>query len=352
MKLNTSFYGILDPTMSHEFGWFDKSTDRVRRVFFLAQGEADRLQSPLGIEPPHIMVGLVKERGGLAARILANLGVKLDDPQLTLGAVLEEGAISDFGLYFDINPDKLSFSPRSERTIALAFSEGRRIKQYYLGTEHLLMGVLLEGQGDTKSDTVSLLENNYGVNLKKVRRERKRLLQINVSSIPKSKQKRQIQPFLEASITGSKSEFLYTVAAASGELIAKTDDFPHRSEEDLTAALQLQDRLRKNKLIRNYRTQDEAIADMREVVLRDFGTLLYLASAEHPLLTALHIEDRPLRAALYGGAQSLISGTKRGLAQQVLDAHIIFADIKHLNNAGSYIVALEDFQSKLIAKEL
>lgn len=155
---------------------FDKFTERARRVLFFAQGEADRLQSPL-IEPSHIIFGLAKEADGLAAKVLANLGVKLDNLQLILGGVVESELPSvDFPTTFTINLDKISFSPRGERAVELAISEARRLNHHYYGTEHLLLGVLAEGEGEHKSETATILENNFGVDLGKVRMEIIRIL--------------------------------------------------------------------------------------------------------------------------------------------------------------------------------
>lgn len=161
----------------------DKFTERAKKVLSFAKDEADRLQNPL-IEPPYIIVGLIREGDGLAAKVLARLGVKLDELRLALGVVVERADPTfELSSTLALNPDAMSFSPRGKRAIQLAIDEARHLNHHYIGTEHLLLGFMAEGQEEPKSETATILENNFGVTLEKIREETMRILS---ASVPQS----------------------------------------------------------------------------------------------------------------------------------------------------------------------
>ena len=134
---------------------FDKFTERTRKVFTYAQEEAQRFNhNYIGTE--HLLLGLVREGDGIAARVLANLGVQLPKVRSAVEFIIGRGdglVVGDPGL-----------TPRAKKVIELAMDEARRLNNHYIGTEHLLLGVVREGEGIAAGVLESL-----GVSLEKVR---------------------------------------------------------------------------------------------------------------------------------------------------------------------------------------
>jgi ATP-dependent Clp protease ATP-binding subunit ClpA len=119
-------------------GAFEKFTNRARIVMTLAQDEAQRLgHNYMGTE--HLLLGLVREGEGVAAVALKRLGVSLDDAR---AAVLHIIGHSD-----RIVAGEVGLTPRAKKVIELAVDEARRMGHHYIGTEHLLLGLLREGEG-------------------------------------------------------------------------------------------------------------------------------------------------------------------------------------------------------------
>lgn len=142
---------------------FDKFTERARKVLSLSQEEAQRLQHNF-IGTEHLLLGLVREGGGVAAKVLTNLGVQLDVVRQNVVAIIGRGdheVTSSIGL-----------TPRAKKVIELAVDEARRMKHHYIGTEHLLLGLVREGEG-----VAALSLENMGVKLEHVREETLRVLQ-------------------------------------------------------------------------------------------------------------------------------------------------------------------------------
>ncbi len=117
---------------------FDKFTERSRKVLALAQEEARRFNhSYIGTE--HILLGLVREEEGMAAKILSNLGIGLNKVRAAVEFIIGRGegaSQTDVGL-----------TPRAKRVIELAVDEARLLGHQYIGTEHILLGLLREGEG-------------------------------------------------------------------------------------------------------------------------------------------------------------------------------------------------------------
>jgi ATP-dependent Clp protease ATP-binding subunit ClpA len=134
---------------------FDRFTERARKVLQLAQEEAHRLNhNYIGTE--HLLLGLVREGEGVAARVLANLGVTLSSVRSGVEFITGRGdrtVIGDIGL-----------TPRAKRVIELSNDEARRLNHHYIGTEHLLLGLVREGEGIAAGVLESL-----GVELDEVR---------------------------------------------------------------------------------------------------------------------------------------------------------------------------------------
>ena len=134
---------------------FDKFTERARKVLTLAQEEATRFNhNYIGTE--HLLLGLVREGEGVAAKVLSNLGVELNRVRSAVEFIIGRGdrpTVGDIGL-----------TPRAKKVIELAVDEARRLGHHYIGTEHLLLGLVREGEGIAAGVLESL-----GVNLEKVR---------------------------------------------------------------------------------------------------------------------------------------------------------------------------------------
>jgi len=138
-----------------EIDRFNKFTERARKVLHLAQEEAQRLKhNYIGTE--HLLLGLIREGDGVAAKVLSNLGVDLDKARSSVESVLGRGNRVVIG--------EIGFTPRAKKVIELAVDEARRLHHHYLGTEHLLLGLVREGQGIGAGVLESL-----GVSLEKAR---------------------------------------------------------------------------------------------------------------------------------------------------------------------------------------
>ena len=141
---------------------FEKFSERARRVLSLAQEEAQRFNhNYIGTE--HILLGLVRETEGVAARVLANLGVDLNKVRSAVEFIIGRGEKPAQG--------EIGLTPRAKKVVELAVDEARRMNHNYIGTEHLLIGLLREGEGVAAGVLESL-----GVNLDKVRTETQRIL--------------------------------------------------------------------------------------------------------------------------------------------------------------------------------
>jgi ATP-dependent Clp protease ATP-binding subunit ClpC len=141
---------------------FDRFTKRARRVLTLAQEEAQRLNhNYIGTE--HLLLGLVREENGVAVRVLRDLGVDPRQVRERVERTVGRGQRAMYG--------KLSLTPRTKRVIELAVDEARRLGHHYIGTEHLLLGLVREGEG-VAVDVLKAL----GVSLDKVRSQTARVM--------------------------------------------------------------------------------------------------------------------------------------------------------------------------------
>lgn len=117
---------------------FDKFTKRARRVLTFAQEEAQRLNhNYIGTE--HILLGLIREEEGLAAKVLRDLGLDQTRVRQVIEEIVGRGQAAP--------GTRLSLTPRTKRVIELAVDEARRMGHHYIGTEHLLLGLIREGDG-------------------------------------------------------------------------------------------------------------------------------------------------------------------------------------------------------------
>jgi len=178
---------------------FEKFSERARRVLTLAQEEAQQLNHNY-IDTEHILLGLAREDEGVAAKVLGALGVSPNKVRTKVDGYIghsEKPATGETGL-----------TPRAKRVIELAIDEARHLGQGYIGTEHLLLGLMREGEGAAAEILESL-----NVTLERVRTETIRI--INESSPRKGG---------GAARTASRTPALdqlgtdLTAAAASGKL--------------------------------------------------------------------------------------------------------------------------------------
>jgi len=143
----------------------DRFTTKARHVLTLAQEEAQRLHHGyIGTE--HLLLGLIGEKNGVASRILNGLGVKPRQVQQIIEGISGPSRQASFG--------KVYLTPRTKQVIELAFDEARRLGHHYIGTEHLLLGLVRQGDGVAVDVLRSL-----GVSLDRVRTETTRVMMKN-----------------------------------------------------------------------------------------------------------------------------------------------------------------------------
>ncbi|MGB2705884.1 MAG: Clp protease N-terminal domain-containing protein, partial [Candidatus Omnitrophota bacterium] len=147
---------------------FNKFTERARKVILLAKEEAKRFNHDyIGTE--HLLLGLVREGEGVAAAVMASLGLSPDKIRFEVEKLVQPGPAT-------IVSGDIPFTPKAKKVIELAMEEARELGHNYIGTEHLLLGLIREGEG-----VASQVLMNLGLDLDRVRMEVMNLLG---SSIP------------------------------------------------------------------------------------------------------------------------------------------------------------------------
>jgi len=151
---------------------FERFTDRARRVVVLAQDEARRLDhNYIGTE--HILLGLLREGEGVAARALESLGISLDAVRQQVEEIIGRGQQAQSG--------HIPFTPRAKKVLELSLRESRQLGHNYIGTEHILLGLLREGDGVAAQVLVKL-----GADLNRVRQQVIQLLHGHQAKEPAS----------------------------------------------------------------------------------------------------------------------------------------------------------------------
>jgi ATP-dependent Clp protease ATP-binding subunit ClpA len=136
-------------------GSFDRFTERARKAITLAQEEAQRFNhNYIGTE--HILLGLVREGDGVAGRVLWDMGIELTKIRSAVEFIIGRGERQVMG--------EIGLTPRAKKVIELAVDEARRLGHHYVGTEHLLLGLIREGEGIAAGVLESL-----GIKLERVR---------------------------------------------------------------------------------------------------------------------------------------------------------------------------------------
>jgi ATP-dependent Clp protease ATP-binding subunit ClpA len=136
---------------------FERFTDRARRVVVLAQEEARMLNhNYIGTE--HLLLGLIGEGEGVAAKALQSLGISLDAVRQQVEEIIGQGQQAPSG--------HIPFTPRAKKVLELADREARALGHDYVGTEHILLGLIREGDGVAAQVLV-----NLGADLNRVRQQ-------------------------------------------------------------------------------------------------------------------------------------------------------------------------------------
>ncbi|MDD5636161.1 MAG: Clp protease N-terminal domain-containing protein, partial [Atribacterota bacterium] len=149
---------------------FKRYTEKVRKVIMMAQEEAVNLNhNYIGTE--HILVGLVKENEGLAGKVLRELGV---EPEKVIEAIEK---IVGKGEYQEVS--EITFTPRAKKVLELASQEASQLGQNYIGTEHILLGLIKEGSG-----VATRILNDMGIDLENVYSQVMKVLMENGQSEP------------------------------------------------------------------------------------------------------------------------------------------------------------------------
>ncbi|NLN22414.1 MAG: ATP-dependent Clp protease ATP-binding subunit, partial [Syntrophomonadaceae bacterium] len=136
---------------------FGRFTERAQKVLFLARDEARRLGHP-AVGTEHLLLGLLREGDGIAARALQALGVNLDKVRKEVEKIVVPGDLK--------SGEEIGLTPRAKKVLELAQEEGRKHGVSYVGTEHILLGLIREGEGVAARVLVS-----QGLTLEKLRRE-------------------------------------------------------------------------------------------------------------------------------------------------------------------------------------
>ena len=136
---------------------FERFTDRARRVVVLAQEEARMLDhNYIGTE--HILLGLIGEGEGVAAKALESLGISLEAVRQQVEEIIGRGQQAP--------PGHIAFTPRAKKVLELALREAQQLGHNYVGTEHILLGLIREGEGVAAQVLVKL-----GADLERVRQQ-------------------------------------------------------------------------------------------------------------------------------------------------------------------------------------
>ncbi|MFS1514709.1 ATP-dependent protease ATP-binding subunit ClpC [Chengkuizengella sp. SCS-71B] len=146
---------------------FGRFTERAQKVLALAQEEAVRLgHNNIGTE--HILLGLIREGEGIAAKAIVSLGLSLEKIQDEVESLIGRGKEQ---------PSNIAYTPRAKKVIELSMDEARKLGHTYVGTEHILLGLIREGEG-----VAARVLSNLGINLNKARQKVLQLLGSSESS--------------------------------------------------------------------------------------------------------------------------------------------------------------------------
>jgi ATP-dependent Clp protease ATP-binding subunit ClpC len=140
---------------------YTRFTERAQKVLALAQEEATRLHHP-GVGTEHILLGLVREGDGIAAKALVTLGISAEKVQTEVEKIIGPGQSQN---------NAMTYTPRAKKVIELSIDEARKLNHTYVGTEHILLGLIREGEG-----VAARVLANLNISLNKARQQVLQLL--------------------------------------------------------------------------------------------------------------------------------------------------------------------------------
>lgn len=178
---------------------FERFTDRARKVMQLANQEAQRFNHEY-IGSEHILLGIVKEGSGVAANVVKNLDVDLQRIPQEFERIVQRGPVSD-----SVTLGRLPHTPRARKVIEYSIEEARNLNQNYVGTEHLLLGLIRDQDG-----VAFEILKDLGVNLEYVHEEIVKLVGNNKKS--------------EEKITGNESSIVATSKDYEKALVKYADE--------------------------------------------------------------------------------------------------------------------------------
>jgi hypothetical protein len=152
---------------------FERFTDRARRVVVLAQEEA-RMLNHKYIGTEHLLLGLIHEGQGVAAKALESLGIRLEAVRQQVEEIIGQGEQAPSG--------HIPFTPRAKKVLELSLRESQQLDHDYIGTEHILLGLIREGEGVAAQVLVRL-----GADLNRARQQVIELLQGHRGEEPASR---------------------------------------------------------------------------------------------------------------------------------------------------------------------
>jgi hypothetical protein len=297
---------------------FERFTDRARRVLVLAQEEARLLGHPF-IGTEHILLGLIHEGDGVAAQAMHRLGISLEDVRDKVHDAVGPSATPPTG-----SPP---FTPRAKKVLELSLREALQLGHNYIGTEHILLGLVREGEGVAARVLVSL-----GLELAAVRQEVVQLV---------SGKRGTDEPggFVECSFCGRRPP-------ESGQLVSGRDgvyvcehcvrDLSHRLEADTDAD---PGAVRSPVVITGRQPDDEEGA--REEIANAFGHALVLSEDRRTVPT---VDGGELLGPCLKEAQERHAAL-RHMDQSVEIDHIQFLDEEHAS--VSFALSVEGLSSEM-----
>lgn len=200
---------------------FERYTERARQTIVLAQDEARHLKhNYIGTE--HLLLGLLREEEGLAARTLDALGITADDVRRFVGRIVGHGN--------EIATGQIPFTPRAKKVLELSLREALGLGHNYVGTEHVLLGLVRENEGvairyfDAFGVTAEMIRQEIGLKLAGPGRSAKKAL-------------------TEASLNGLNATVMALLKAHQGEIVTEVTRLEHEITRKKQELREAQDRI-------------------------------------------------------------------------------------------------------------